>query len=359
MNGGWGKGMSGVVDVQGFNYWNGGQPGEKVGAKGRPKSADIDSFHQSFPKQPTVGTETSNGSSTRGIYTNDPKAGHVTAFDLKSDTVSDAEQWWTIFNERPFLAGGFTWVGFDYRGEPNPYDHASISSQSGIVDTCGFPKDVYFYYKSWWSSEPVLHLFPHWNWKGKEGEELQVRCHSNLDNVELFLNGRSLGSKSVSQSSHVTWNVKYEAGVLEARGSRGGRVLLTDRRETTGLPSQLVLHAGLHQIAADGEDVSAIAAEVHDSKGRIVPTASNKIRFRLTGPGKIIGVGNGDPSCREPAKPEAFDFAWRSSFNGLCMVFIQATKQSGIIRLEVSGDDLTSTQVEIRSLPTKIRPIIA
>jgi len=359
MNGGWGKGMSGVVDVQGFNYWNGGLPGEKDGAKGRPRSADIDSFHQSFPKQPTVGTETSNGSSTRGIYETDPKAGYVTAFMLKSDNASDAEQWWTIFDARPFLAGGFTWVGFDYRGEPNPYDHVSISSQSGIVDTCGFPKDVYFYYKSWWSSEPVLHLFPHWNWKGKEGEELQVRCHSNLDSIELFLNGKSLGSKPVSHNSHVTWNVQYEPGVLEARGSKGGRVVLTERRQTTGVPSQLVLRPSLRQIAAGGEDVSAIAVEVHDSQGHVVPTASNKIRFRLIGPGKIIGVGNGDPSCREPDKPGTSDSAWRSAFNGLCMVFIQATKHSGIIRLEVSGDDLTTTQVEIRSVATKIRPSIA
>jgi beta-galactosidase len=108
MNGGWGGGMSNVVDVQGFNYWNGGMPGEKEGAKGRPKSADIDAFHQHFPRQPTVGSETANGHSSRGIYEADPKAGYVAAFDLKSPSVSDAEQWWTIFDERPFLSGGFT-----------------------------------------------------------------------------------------------------------------------------------------------------------------------------------------------------------------------------------------------------------
>jgi beta-galactosidase len=356
MNGGWGKGMSEVVDVQGFNYWNGGLPGEKSGAKDRPKSADIDSFHHNFPKQPTVGTETGNGKSSRGIYETDPKAGYVTAFELKSDTVSDAEQWWTIFDERPFLSGGFTWLGFDYRGEPKPYDHVSIGSQSGIVDTCGFPKDVYFYYKSWWGSEPVLHLFPHWNWAGREGQDLEVRCHSNLDSIELFLNGRSLGSKPVLRNSYVRWTVKYEPGVIEARGSRNGHIVLTERRETTGLASKLVLRPSLNRIAADGEDVSAIAVEVHDSQGRVMPTACNRINFKLTGPGKIIGIGNGDPSCREPDKPEAPGSAWRSAFNGLCMVFIQATKQPGTIRVEASGDDLTTTQVEIRSVVTKLRP---
>jgi beta-galactosidase len=359
MNGGWGTGMSNIVDVQGFNYWNGGLPGEKGGAKGRPKSADIDSFHQNFPKQPTVGTEIANGHSSRGIYETDPKAGYVTAFELNSPSVTDAEQWWTIFDERPFLSGGFTWVGFDYRGEPNPYDRVSVSSQSGIVDTCGFPKDVYYYYKSWWGAEPVLHLFPHWNWAGREGDDLQVRCHSNMDSVELFLNGKSLGSKSVPHNSHIGWTVKYESGVIEARGSKGGRVILTERRETTGGPTELRLRPIRHQIAADGEDVSAIAVEVHDSQGRIVPTASNKIRFELTGPGKIIGVGNGDPSCREADRPEVPSSASRSAFNGLCMVFVQATKQSGTIQLEVSADVLNSTRVEIQSVATKIRPSVA
>jgi beta-galactosidase len=359
MNGGWGRGMSAVVDVQGFNYWNGGMPGEKGGPKGRPRSADIDDFHQKFPKEPTVGTETGNGGSSRGIYKSDPKAGYVTAFDLKSPSVSDAEVWWTIFDDRPFLSGGFTWVGFDYRGEPNPFDHVSVSSQSGIVDTCGFPKDVYYYYKSWWGSEPVLHLFPHWNWDGREGEELQVRCHSNLDSVELFLNGVSLGSQKVQRNSHVGWAVKYAPGVLEARGSKGGRVLLTKRRETTGAPSQLILRPSLSQIAADGEDVTAIAVEIHDSEGRVTPTACPDLHFRLTGPGKIVGVGNGDPSCRERDKPESPDAAARSAFNGLCMAFIQATKQSGTLRLEVSGSNLISDQVEIQSVASKVRPAVA
>ena len=359
MNGGWGRGISAVVDVQGFNYWNGGLPGEKEGDRNKPKSADIDAFHKKFPKQPTIGTEVSNASSSRGVYENDPKAGYVTAFSLKSDSVTDAEQWWSIFDERPFLSGGFTWVGFDYRGEPNPYDRVSVSSQFGCVDTCGFPKDIFFYYKSWWGSDPVLHLFPHWNWEGKQGEELQVRCHSNLDSVELLLNGKSLGTQTVPHNSHVGWSVKYEPGVLEARGFKDGRVVLTDRRETTGVASQLVLRPSLHQIAADGEDVSAIAVEIRDSGGRVVPTACNLLHFKITGPGKIIGVGNGDPSCRERDKPESPNAGLRSAFNGLCMAFIQATKQPGTIRVEVSGNNLNSTQADIQSVASRGRPVVA
>ena len=359
MNGGWGRGISHVVDVQGFNYWNGGMPGEKEGGNNKPKNADIDAFHQSYPKQPTVGTEVSNASSSRGIYEADPKAGYVTAFNLKSASVTDAEQWWKIFADRPFLSGGFMWVGFDYRGEPNPYDRVSVSSQFGCVDTCGFPKDIFFYYKSWWSSEPVLHLFPHWNWKGREGEDLQVRCHSNLDSVELFLNGKSLGSQAVPRNSHVGWSVRYEPGILEARGSKSGQVLLTARRETTGAASQLALRPSLNQIAADGADVSAITIEIRDSEGRVVPTACDDLHFKITGPGKIIGVGNGDPSCRERDKPESSEAAMRSAFNGLCMVFVQATTQTGMIRFEASGKNLKPAQVDIGSIGSKLSPAVA
>ncbi len=357
MNGGWGRGVSGVVDVQGFNYWNGGMPGERA-ARGQPKSTDIDKFHQQFPKQPTVGSETANGHSTRGIYANDPEAGYVTAFDLKTSAVTDAEQWWTIFDQRPFLAGGFTWVGFDYRGEPNPYDRVSISSQSGIVDTCGFPKDVYFYYKSWWGSEPVLHLFPHWNWKGREGQELIVRCYSNLDSIELFLNGQSLGSKTVPHDSHVAWPVTYAPGTLEARGSRSGRIVLTERRETTGAPAKLVLRSSAAKIAADGEDTSSVYVEVRDSAGRVVPTASNKVRFKLNGPGKIIGLGNGDPSCRESDKPASRVSGSRSAFNGLCAVFLQGTRQAGTLQLEASAEELDSASIVVQSESVTPRPAV-
>ena len=358
MNGGWGKGMSKVVDVQGFNYWNGGLPDEKHTGPRLPAYNDIDKFHLQFPKQPTIGSETANGHGTRGIYEDDPKRGYVAQYGANPAPLSGAEEWWTIYDQRTFLSGGFTWVGFDYRGEPGPYDLVSISSQAGILDTCGFPKDVYYYYKAWWGSEPVLHLFPHWSWTGKEGHGVDVRCYSNLDSVELLLNGKSLGSKSIVRNSHLTWTVKYEPGAIEARGFKNGQVVLTARRETTGAPAKLVLRPSLSEIAADGEDVSAIAVEVHDSRGRIVPIASNKIAFSLIGPGKIIGVGNGDPSCREADKPDSPKAAERSAFNGLSMAVVQAIKEAGDIQLAVSSEGLESATIVIRSKAARVRPAV-
>ena len=365
MDGDWGKGFTEVVDVMGFNYWN----------IGSSSPADIDAFHQRFPKLPTIGTETSNCRNARGIYETDPQRGYVSAFRADDpdpqrgyvsafraddpDAQAPAEVWWTVYDARPFLAGGFTWVGFDYRGEPNPYDHVAVTSQTGAMDACGFPKDIYHYYKSWWGTDPVLHLFPHWNWSGKEGQSVSVRCYSNLDSVELFLNGKSVGAKAMVRNSHLTWAVPYKSGVLEARGFKGGRVVLTDRRETTGPAAGLVLRPRQATIAADGEDVSSLAVEVQDAQGRVVPTASDLVRFRLTGPGRILGVGNGDPSCRESDRPDAADAAVRSAFNGLCMAFVQSSKQAGPIQITASAEGLTPATAAIQGSAAPLRPSVA
>lgn len=353
MNGAWGKGASVVVDVQGFNYAGSGGNG------GRDTGKNIDAYHSQFPKQPCVGTETGSAYSTRGIYVNDKGKGYVSSYDVNfpSYTLS-SEGWWKVYDEREFLAGGFTWTGFDYRGEPSPYKWPCISSHFGAMDTCGFPKDNYFYYQAWWTDKPVLHLLPHWNWEGKEGQEIAVWCHTNLDSLELFLNGASLGSKKVERNSHVEWNVKYAPGVLEARGSKNGKVMLTEKRETAGAAAKVVVHADRLQIAADGEDVSIVAVEIVDAKGRIVPTAGNEITFRVEGPGKLIGLGNGDPSSHEPDKPGSFSEGKRSTFNGLCMAFVQALKQPGSIHIEASSPGLESSSLVIAANAAKSRPAI-
>ncbi len=351
MNYGWGQGLSKVVDVQGFNY---------AGGRGRDLAQSIDEFRQKFPNQPTVGTETASTVSTRGIYENDKVKGYVSAYDINHPPwASTAEEWWPVYDERKFLSGGFAWTGFDYRGEPTPYGWPCISSHFGILDTCGFPKDLFFYYRAWWGSKPVLHLFPHWNWSGKEGQEIDVWCFSNLDSVELFLNGTSLGTKEMKRDSHVEWKVKYAPGVIEARGSKGGHVVLTDKRETTGSPARLVLHADREKIAADGEDVSVVSVEVVDAQGRMVPVASNQVTFKLAGPGRLIGVGNGDPSCHDPDKPAAPDQAQRSAFNGLCMAVVQALKQPGEIRIEASSPGIEGTSVVIQGQGASPRPAVA
>ncbi len=339
MNGSWGKGVSGVVDVQGCNYYE----------------HNIDAFHAQFPQQPMIGTETASHYMTRGIYEADKERGYVSAYDVNAPSYAKtAEQWWKFYDARPFLAGGFAWTGFDYRGEPSPYGWPCISSHFGALDTCGFPKDTAFYYKAWWGSQPVLHLFPHWNWPGKEGQEISVWCHSNLESVELFLNGASLGVKKVERNSHVEWKVKYAPGVIEARGTKGGRVVLTEKRETTGAPAGLRLRPDRAKIAADGEDVSVVNVEVVDANGRVVPVASNEVSFRVTGPGRIIGVGNGDPSCHEPDKGEK-----RSAFNGLCMALVQALKEPGTIRIEASSAGLADTSAVIQAEAATPRSAVA
>jgi beta-galactosidase len=340
MNDAWGQGVSGVVDVQGFNYKHG---------------PEIDDFHRRFPKQPTIGTEVGSTVSTRGIYTNDKEQGYVSAYDVNfPEWAATAEVWWKIYAERRFLAGGFVWTGFDYRGEPTPHAWPCINSHFGIMDTCGFPKDNYYYYQAWWSEKPVLHLFPHWNWPGKEGQEIEVWCHSNLEKVELFLNGESLGVKEVPRYEHVAWNVSYKPGTLEARGYKGGQQVLAAKRETVGGPAKILLRPDRPQIQADGQDVSLVEVQVLDKEGRIVPVADNEIVFQLSGPGKVLGVGNGDPSSHEPDKAHK-----RRAFNGLCMVIVQSAKEPGEIRLDASSPGLEPATLAIASLKTTLRPAVA
>ena len=355
MNGSWGKGVSSVVDVQGFNYGNaGGRGGDQAGK-------NIDDFHAKFPRQPSVGTETASSFFTRGIYVTDKEKGYISAYDVNFPGYADGtEGWWKTYAVRPFVAGGFAWTGFDYRGEPSPFAWPCISSHFGILDTCGFPKDIFYYYQSWWDSQPVLHLFPHWNWAGREGQEIDVWCFTNMPRVELFLNGKSLGRKRVEQNSHLEWKVRYEPGVLEAVGMVGGEhvTVLKSTRETTGAPARLRLSADRQKIAADGEDVSVVTVEVVDDQNRAVPTANNLLHFKLDGPGRLIGVGNGDPSCHEDDKPSSPYEAKRSLFNGLAMVLVQSTKQAGEIKLLASGDKLDPAWIVLESEPSTPRPAL-
>jgi beta-galactosidase len=280
-------GINGVIEVRGWNYHPGG---------------DMDKYHAEHPAQPNVGTEQASTVSTRGIYANDPERGYVSAYDVNVTSWSQtAETWWSYFADRPWLSGGFVWTGFDYRGEPTPYAWPCVNSHFGILDVCGFPKDNFYYYQSWWTTNTVLHLLPHWNWAGKEGQEIQVDALSNCKQVELFLNGQSLGKQAMKPNSHLTWNVKYAPGTLSAKGfDDAGKVIAETKVETTGEPAAVQLTPDRATINADGEDVSVITVSVTDAQGRIVPVAGNKISFALEGSGKILGVGNGDPSCHEP-----------------------------------------------------------
>ena len=334
-----GTGGLAVCDVAGYNYMD--------------PQAEL--FHKAHPEKPVMGTETVSAVGTRGIYITDHEKGFVSSYDPYTTTGrASAEGWWSFCAARPWLSGGFVWTGFDYRGEPSPDGWPNISSQYGIIDTCGFPKDTFYYYQSWWTGKPVLHLFPHWNWPGMEGKEIAVWVFSNLDSVELFHNGQSLGAKDVKKDSHVAWVVKYAPGTIEAHGFRGGQQVMSMKRETTGNAAKLVLRADRREIAANGEDVAMFAVEVQDAQGRTVPITDNEVTFIVSGAGKLVGTGNGDPTDHAPDKGSS-----RKAFSGFCMGLVQASKNSGDIKVEVTSPGLSSASATIAAKQVELRPQIA
>ncbi len=336
------QGVSDALDIIGFNY----------------NLKLPDGYHKDHPTRPIFGSETASALSTRGEYTTDPLRNTVSAYDVNNPGWGEqAEEWWTFYGTRDWEAGGFAWTGFDYRGEPTPYGWPSISSQFGIVDTCGFPKDTFFYYKSWWGKDPVLHLFPHWNFEGREGDEIPVWVHSNLDEVDLVVNGKSLGRQKVPHLGHAQWKVRYEPGAIEARGYKDGKLALTEKRETTGPVAALRLTSDRNEINADGEDLAIIKVEALDKEGRTVPTASQLIGFQVTGAGTLIGVGNGNPNCQESDKEPK-----RSLFNGLAQVIVHAGKDPGPIQIEATNltrhEDVAPASLTITVKPAQPRPSV-
>jgi beta-galactosidase len=330
MNGGFGSGMSHVADIQGFNYY----------------PEQYDPFHQAYPGQPCIASESGSTNSTRGIYENDRLKGYVSAYDINPGTsLSSAEDAWRPVAEREYMAGAFVWTGFDYRGEPMPYRWPAVSSNFGILDLCGFPKDNYYFYQSVWSGQPMVHLLPHWNWPGKEGQMIDVWAFSNGARVELFLNGKSLGAKDIPFASHVSWSVPYTPGTLVAKAyDRAGQIVATDTVTTAGAPSALRLSADQTTIIADGEEVIPIAVSVVDSQGHFVPTASDLVTFSVSGPGRIVGVGNGDPSDHASDKASQ-----RRSFNGHCLAVVGADR-TGSIAVTARAPGLAPATIVLRAV---------
>ena len=323
-------GYADVLDVVGYNY----------GDKGLAYVKD----HENYPKRIVFCTESTSFVSTRGEYENNGEKGYV----------SNLQKWepgwgpfpgedWADIVKYPFLGGTFVWSGFDYRGEPTPYRWPCVSSHFGIMDICGFPKDGYFAYKAAWSNEPLVHIFPHWNWPGKEGKLQKVQCYTNCEEVELFLNGKSMGKKKTVPYTKLEWELSYQPGRLEARGYKNRKLVTKDIIETSSAPEQISLKSDAGKIKADGCDVAVIKVIIKDAKGRVVPTAGNLVKFSMEGPGKIIGTGNGDPSSHEPDKASQ-----RKAFNGYCLVLVQAEKQAGEIRLKASSDTLKSDELLIK-----------
>lgn len=280
------NGITTVMDLLGYNY---------------VVNKNTDKQHQMFPKQFSWGTEEGATTTSRGIYFDDMGKHQLLAYDRKQNNTSfSIEQGWKYYAARPYLAGMFIWTGFDYRGEPTPFGWPSVYSYFGMLDACGFPKDDVWYLKSWWTNKDVVHILPHWNWKGKEGQNIPVWVYSNSDEVELFQNKKSLGKKIMPRNGHLEWYVAYKPGKLVAIGYKAGKKVADDIVQTTDKPAALLATADRSVIKANKADVSVIKIQVNDKNNLPVPTADNQVTFNIQGPGKIIGVGNGNQTSLEP-----------------------------------------------------------
>ena len=327
-----------ALDVVGINYFTGN--------------------YQSLRGRLLVASETASALSSRGEYglTLKPegqvdiatRVGHqVASYDLDRPfwgcTAGDSL---LALKNAPWVAGEFVWTGFDYLGEPTPYGWPSRSSYFGIIDLAGFPKDRYYLYQSQWCDKPVIHLLPHWNWKGFEGREIPVWCFTNAESVELFLNGRSMGSKDFKDGKglHLEWKVPYEPGLLKAVGKKAGQTIIDEVR-TAGEPARLIVRPDRKPIAADGEDLSYVEVRIVDADGNLCPNAGNQVAFSLEGPGAIVGVDNGDPTNHEPFKGTK-----HKAFHGLCLAVVKAARTPGEIRLKATVQGLPPEAVTIAAI---------
>lgn len=327
--------QSGALDVLGFNY----------------KHKDYSDFPEKFKGEKILASESVSALETRGHYDlpSDtvkrwPPA-HNAPFDGNTDfTVSAYDQisayWgatheenWKTVKSLDFIAGTFIWTGFDYLGEPIPYPYPARSSYFGIVDLAGLPKDIYYMYQSEWTDKDVLHVFPHWNWE--EGQEVDVWAYyNNADEVELFLNGKSLGVKSKQKDDlHIMWRVKYEPGTIKAISRKDGKVVLEKEIHTAVNPSKLELLANKESLVNDKYDLVYVTVNIKDADGNLVPKANNLIDFEVTGGGTIVGVDNG-----YQANLSSFKASKIKAFNGKCVVIIQSNGKSETITLKASSN---------------------
>ena len=335
-----------VLDLIGFNY----------------HQHLFEDFPKTYPNKKFIATETTSALATRGHYDMPsdsirrwPKRWDLPLTEGNPDNTCSAydncsapwgsthEETWKIIKKHDFLSGMFIWTGFDYLGEPTPYSWPSRSSYFGIVDLAGFPKDVYYMYQSEWTDKPVLHVFPHWNWK--EGQLIDVWAYTNCDEVELFLNGKSMGTKRKSGDDiHLMWRLKFTPGILKAVGRKDGKEILTREIKTADKPYKIFLEADRNVIKADGKDLSFVTVKILDKDGTLVPYADNLVNFEITGEGKIAGVDNGSQTSHEPFKAN-----YRKAFNGLCLAVIQSNGKAGKIKLTAKSENLLPASIEIEA----------
>jgi beta-galactosidase len=315
-------------------------------------------FYQTLKgKAKLVASETASAVSTRGEYNlvqdgdtlkiEKELNNQCTSYDIATPSWGNtAESTLKAVKSAPWVAGEFVWTGFDYIGEPTPFSWPSVSSYFGIVDLCGFPKDRYYLYQSQWTDKPMIHILPHWNWQGFEGQEISVWCYSNCKSVELFLNGKSLGEKKFSDTEdlHLVWKVPYSPGTLKAVAKNNGKTVCTDEVQTAGAPDKIILTPDRTEISAGGKDLSYVKVEIVDKEGRVCPNADNLVKFKIEGEGVIAGVDNGNPISHE-----YFKASERKAFHGLALVVIQSSDKAGEIKLQATSDGLRESGVSIKT----------
>lgn len=314
----------------------------------------VEEHRRNYPSRIAVGSEETTGCGTRGVYYDDRDNGRMASLnripDERDSVMNRIERGWKFYDERPWLGGLFYWTGFDYRGEPNPLVYPATGSEFGLLDYCGFPKDEAYYLKSWWTDEPVLHILPHWNLKGHEGEPVEVWVYSNMDEVELAVNGKSLGRKAMPRNGHLSWDAVYQPGKVTATGYKGGKKVMTSKVETTGAPAAVIAEADRNVIAAGNADVAVVNIKVIDGKKRFVPDACVTLDLTVEGPVRILGVGNGDPAFRaseRPADSDASSFRI-DTFNGMAQVLLQSSgTEAAPATLTISGEGLRPVTVGV------------
>lgn len=327
------------VDVAGYNYI---------------LQNPVEQHRKDYPQRCAYGSEETTGSGTRGIYFDAYDKGHMMAYNRKPNgpdsLLNCISRGWKFYDERSYLAGIFYWTGFDYRGEPTPMTFPATGTQFGILDYCGFPKDEAWYLKSWWTDEPVLHILPHWNLQGHEGENIELWVYSNCDEVELTVNGKNLGRKTMPKNGHLSWTAIYQPGTVKAMGYKNGKKILTRNVETTGAPARISLTADRSVIRADNRDVAVFRVELQDKEKRFVPTACDDLTITVNGPMRILGVGNGDPAYQTTERPT--DTNTRTyqvkAFNGLAQVLLQSTGEAGEATLTVGAGSFPSVSFVLR-----------
>jgi beta-galactosidase len=332
--------IAGLLGVAGYNY--------------APYAGDYDADHTAHPSWTLFGSEVSAAVRSRGIYhtpastitkatSQSSPDRQCSSYDNEATSFGDtAENAYAYDNARPFVAGEFVWSGFDYIGEPTPYSSwPSKSSYFGIVDTAGFPKDVYYFYQSRWTTKPMVHLLPHWNWTN--GTTVTVYAYTNCDSVELFLNNVSQGEKSMTGDAlHLAWDVSFASGTLRADCKQGGSVVVQDSVTTAGAAAKVVLSADRTPIRADGEDLVFVSADIQDASGVFVPTANNSVTFSVSGPGKLVGLDNGDATDTTSYKGTS-----RKAFSGKVLAIVRSTTTPGSVVITASSSGLTSEPLTV------------